>query len=111
MALVAPDAPFAPARLRELLEELLADLRESEATLAADPGDEAKRSRLRTVRELRADAVELAERVAAGRPDPELLRSTVNLLYDVSLVVAEYYKTYVRGQSVPRRPTNTPSSA
>lgn len=84
-------------RLRTMRSEALADLRAMVGQLEPGPEASAERAaRGRTARALVVDAVTWASRPNAEPADRAELIAELNLLYDVSLVAAEYYKLFVR---------------
>ncbi|MCI4364006.1 MAG: hypothetical protein L3K13_06890 [Thermoplasmata archaeon] len=106
MPLVPPAHHLTDEALRLLTFGLLEELKELREELdQLRELDPATTSRLWTIRGLLEDA----ERIATARPIAELdnrERATLaNLLYDVTLVGAEYYKLYF---ARPGTPTPTP---
>lgn len=105
MPLVLEEAHLPPDRVEALLEELCRDLEESRSLIEPAAHAPEVTARLRTARDLLDDALGLAASLeGASLPEPSR-RALANVLYDATLVVAEYYKTFVRRQTVPQRPT------
>ena len=103
MGLIDPagDAPL--DRVREVRDGLRAEVEEMRELLADVPGVEAGRAaRARTARDLVEDVLALTAADAGGATRARLV-AEANLLYDVVLVAAEYYKLFVRPPT-PERP-------
>jgi hypothetical protein len=103
VTLVNDPSVFGAAPLGELGRQLRQDLEELRGELGGENLPPDREARLRTARGLIDDALALTNRLGASS-DALLQGALVNLLYDVSLVAAEYYKMFVRQQTVPRRP-------
>ena len=76
-----------------------------EAELSVKGLETRREARVRTARELVHDAVHLAENFPSE--DRHGLTALLNLLYDVTVTAAEYYKMFVREQLVPQRPASS----
>jgi hypothetical protein len=96
--LIDPATQLPPAQLFELRAGLIAELREAPEMLSDAPSaTEAGTARGDTARRLVLDALAWVDR-APVPDDLSRLVAEINLLYDVSIVAAEYYKLFV---SVP----------
>jgi hypothetical protein len=102
VALLDPGTTLARESLLALRESLLQDLKGTPESLVDAPGaSEARKTRGATARQLVADTLAWAE----GAPAPEdraRLVAEINLLYDVTIVAAEYYKLFVRTPTAGR---------
>ncbi len=102
MPLVADGATDSPGQLRALRAQIRAALNDVRADLEPGPGaPDPTGARARTARELVDDALALTGAPAEGLSS-ERLAAEVNLLYDVQLVAAEYYKLFVRPPTAAR---------
>src|SRR5580693_10513451 len=104
MPLVDPSTELPLDQLLGLRQNLVEELKELPTALADAPGASAPASaRGGTARQLVADALLWVE----GAPVPTERRQLVaeiNLLYDVTIVAAEYYKLFIRPPT-PARPS------
>ncbi|MCI4345973.1 MAG: hypothetical protein L3K07_04395 [Thermoplasmata archaeon] len=111
MPLIAPDHQLTPERLLEIGAGLLAELRElrEELEVRREMGPAAV-SRLWTIRGLLEDTERLASARTLAELDPEERALVANLLYDVTLVGAEYYKMFIArpGEPYPTPPIRVP---
>lgn len=103
MPLIDPATALPIERLRELRREALTEASEMAEILGDAPGASiARTARGMTARALVADAIAWASR----GPEPSdrgALVAEINLLHDVTIVAAEYYKMFVR-EPTPERP-------
>ena len=104
MPLLIETTTVPDARLRDLVLNFVTDLREFEKEFSRDVAEPSRAARIRTGRDLVVDTIRWASGLLPRKMDSIQLRASVNLLYDVSLVAAEYYKLYVRQQRTPQRP-------
>jgi hypothetical protein len=103
MPLLDPGTQLPLEQLLALRATLLEDLRGGPEMLTDPVGaSEVGRARSATARQLVLDALAWAER-APSPSERGVLAAEINLLYDVTVVVAEYYKLFVRPPT-PGRP-------
>ena len=103
MPLIDPASSLPSAQLASVWSSLIDELKELPEILADAPGaPEPNRARSGTARQLVADVLRWAGNRSPPEDRPRLI-AEVNLLYDVSIVAAEYYKLFVRPPT-PERP-------
>ena len=103
MPLLDPGTALPVEAIRRIRGELVEELREMRELLEVAPGTpEERRARSRTALDLVDDGVRWA-RDGSGGADRAAMVAEVNLLYDLVLVAAEYYKLFARDPT-PERP-------
>jgi hypothetical protein len=106
--LIPPDHHLSSDRLLEIVTGLLGELRGLREELEAPRElSTAAVSRLWTIRGLLEDATRLASARPLPELDPRERAVLANLLYDVTLVGAEYYKMF---ESYPTPPIRVSSA-
>ena len=96
MPLLDPGSKLSLEKLRDLRRSTEAELEEALETLQDSPGADApRRARGYTARGLVNATLAWAKRARPEGDRPALI-AEINLLYDVGVVAAEYYKLFVR---------------